>query len=439
MHSLLYIQLLPSFTMLKNLARVTRVRHFSAYRPMAAAQVFKMPAMSPTMTEGGIVSWKVKPGDLFAAGDVLLEVETDKATIDVEAQDDGVMWQVLEQDGASGVPVGKPIAFLAEPGDDLASLEAPQVETAPKETKKDEKPAKAAKEAEPASKAKTETKPEPSQTSEQAPKNDGASTTSGSDSVFAAANPKLKLFPSVELMLQTHGISDSEAYSKIPASGPQGRILLGDVLAYVGEIKTLAVEKVTKYIHSKEHLDLSNIQIAPPAAKAEEPKPQDAAKTGPLTYFLTLELETEEPMSELMQAFHALLQDSKPGHLYRQATSLEESNSDFFDDLLEPLESSRIFSTRDAEVTLSLKGLPDLEVLDEDDTYVLLGMEDEKPAAVPEEDGPKIATFRVTLEFDHFTPEARELAISYCKDLLESLMFELGTDDEVICSVDRAI
>jgi pyruvate dehydrogenase E2 component (dihydrolipoamide acetyltransferase) len=51
--------------------------------------------MSPTMTEGGISTWKMKEGDTFAAGDIILEIETDKATMDVEAQDDGVMAKIL--------------------------------------------------------------------------------------------------------------------------------------------------------------------------------------------------------------------------------------------------------------------------------------------------------------------------------------------------------
>lgn len=54
-----------------------------------------MPAMSPTMTEGGIAEWKKKEGDSFSAGDVLVEIETDKATIDVEAQDDGVLAKII--------------------------------------------------------------------------------------------------------------------------------------------------------------------------------------------------------------------------------------------------------------------------------------------------------------------------------------------------------
>lgn len=63
--------------------------------PASALSKFHMPAMSPTMTEGGIASWKKKEGDTFAAGDVLVEIETDKATIDVEAQDDGVLAKII--------------------------------------------------------------------------------------------------------------------------------------------------------------------------------------------------------------------------------------------------------------------------------------------------------------------------------------------------------
>lgn len=59
-----------------------------------AAQNFNMPALSPTMTEGNIASWKIKEGDSFSAGDVLLEIETDKAQMDVEAQDDGILAKI---------------------------------------------------------------------------------------------------------------------------------------------------------------------------------------------------------------------------------------------------------------------------------------------------------------------------------------------------------
>ncbi|KAM0251090.1 hypothetical protein ACHAQJ_008372, partial [Trichoderma viride] len=84
-----------------------------------------MPALSPTMTEGNIASWKVKEGDSFSAGDVLLEIETDKATMDVEAQDEGIMMKIFSQDGSKGVQVGTRIAVLADAGDDIGALELP--------------------------------------------------------------------------------------------------------------------------------------------------------------------------------------------------------------------------------------------------------------------------------------------------------------------------
>ncbi|KAI9056959.1 single hybrid motif-containing protein [Trametes sanguinea] len=72
-----------------------------------AISKFAMPAMSPTMTEGGIASWKKKEGESFEAGDVLLEIETDKATIDVEAQEDGIVGKILAPDGTKNVPTDK--------------------------------------------------------------------------------------------------------------------------------------------------------------------------------------------------------------------------------------------------------------------------------------------------------------------------------------------
>ncbi|KWU43131.1 single hybrid motif-containing protein, partial [Rhodotorula sp. JG-1b] len=100
-----------------------------ASRFLGAQSSFLMPAMSPTMTEGSISEWKVKEGEPFASGDVLLSVETDKAAIDVEAQDDGIMGKILVGNGAAGVPVGKLIAVLAEEGDDLSKIEIPSEES----------------------------------------------------------------------------------------------------------------------------------------------------------------------------------------------------------------------------------------------------------------------------------------------------------------------
>ena len=75
-----------------------------------------MPALSPTMEEGTLAKWLVKEGDSVASGDVIAEIETDKATMEVEAVDEGVITQLLAAEGTEGVAVNAVIAVLAEDG-----------------------------------------------------------------------------------------------------------------------------------------------------------------------------------------------------------------------------------------------------------------------------------------------------------------------------------
>ncbi|MEL8055305.1 MAG: pyruvate dehydrogenase complex dihydrolipoamide acetyltransferase [Pseudomonadota bacterium] len=84
-----------------------------------------MPALSPTMEEGTLSKWLVGPGDTVEAGDVIAEIETDKATMEVEAVDEGVVAQILIQAGSEGVKVNEIIAVLAEDGEDASSISAP--------------------------------------------------------------------------------------------------------------------------------------------------------------------------------------------------------------------------------------------------------------------------------------------------------------------------
>ena len=124
-----------------------------------------MPALSPTMSEGGLARWLKKEGDTVKSGDVLAEIETDKATMEFEAVDEGVLGKILVQGGTSGVAVNTPIALLLEEGEDASALkdysaQAPKKEeavtgTAPQETKtgpKESAPVKAAEEKAPAAK-----------------------------------------------------------------------------------------------------------------------------------------------------------------------------------------------------------------------------------------------------------------------------------------------
>ncbi len=82
-----------------------------------------MPALSPTMEEGTLAKWLVKEGDSVLAGDVIAEIETDKATMEVEAVDEGVIAKILVNAGSTGVAVNHPIAVLLEEGEDEGSLD----------------------------------------------------------------------------------------------------------------------------------------------------------------------------------------------------------------------------------------------------------------------------------------------------------------------------
>jgi len=100
-----------------------------------------MPALSPTMEEGNLAKWLKNEGDKVAPGDVIAEIETDKATMEVEAVDEGTLGKILVPAGSEGVKVNTPIALLAVEGEDVAKLG--EGEAAPKAAAPAEKPAAA--------------------------------------------------------------------------------------------------------------------------------------------------------------------------------------------------------------------------------------------------------------------------------------------------------
>ncbi|KAL2255596.1 hypothetical protein VTK26DRAFT_3042 [Humicola hyalothermophila] len=231
----------------RKLHKDAAVRGFRTSAAALAAQNFTMPALSPTMTEGNIATWRVKEGEKFSAGDVLLEIETDKATMDVEAQEDGILMKIVQGDGSKGVQVGTRIAVVAEEGDDISSLEIPADEsTSTKAADSPKPPTPTALEAE-----STEPKVAPPKA---AP---GGKT-------FKHTYP---LLPSVAHLLKEHGVDES-AISSITPTGPNGRLLKGDVLAYLGKINAKTPSEISARFEKASHLDLSNIKVA----KAPEPK-----------------------------------------------------------------------------------------------------------------------------------------------------------------------
>ena len=153
-----------------------------------------MPALSPTMEEGTLAKWLVKEGDTVASGDIIAEIETDKATMEFEAVDEGTVGKILVPEGTAGVKVNTPIAVLLEEGesaDAAPKAEAPKAEAAPR-----------APTAAPAEAPKAAPRP---------------AATSGGDRVFAS--------PLARRIAAEKGLD----LAGIAGSGPHGRIVKADV------------------------------------------------------------------------------------------------------------------------------------------------------------------------------------------------------------------
>lgn len=236
-----------------------------------------MPALSPTMTEGNIATWNVKEGDSFSAGDVLLEIETDKATMDVEAQDDGVMFKILTQSGSKGVQVGTRIAVVAETSDDLGTLEIPA----------DEQPKQAS------SKPAEQSSAPQESSSSSGSKSQGQKSVSSGDK-FEHKHP---LLPSVGHIVKEKGLSEDDL-SKIKGTGPQGRLLKGDVLAYVGSINSETPATISAMFDKLAHLDLSNIKVA---EKKQAPTPKEVAPEPVATVIEDLEINVPVSLAKVVE------------------------------------------------------------------------------------------------------------------------------------------
>ena len=160
-----------------------------------------MPALSPTMTEGNVTKWLKKEGDEVHSGDVLAEIETDKATMEFEAVDDGRLGRILVPEGAEGIKVNQPIALLLGEGEDPSALN--------KLAEKSATPVASASPAEPPRAA------EPRPAAQPAPGRGG----NGKGRIFAS--------PLARRMAQQAGLD----LAAISGSGPQGRIVKADIEA----------------------------------------------------------------------------------------------------------------------------------------------------------------------------------------------------------------
>jgi pyruvate dehydrogenase E2 component (dihydrolipoamide acetyltransferase) len=163
----------------------------------------RMPALSPTMTEGNLARWLKKEGDEVHSGDVIAEIETDKATMEYEAADEGRLGRIIVPEGTQGIKVNQPIALLLEEGEDPAALET-FAGSAPAEATSPRRDAPAA----PPTAVAPKTETAPAQASSP-PRENGR--------IFASPLAR---------RMATHAGIDLAA---IRGSGPQGRIVKGDI------------------------------------------------------------------------------------------------------------------------------------------------------------------------------------------------------------------
>jgi pyruvate dehydrogenase E2 component (dihydrolipoamide acetyltransferase) len=166
----------------------------------------KMPALSPTMEEGTLAKWLVKEGDTVASGDVLAEIETDKATMEFETIDEGVVQKLLVVEGADGVKVGTVIAIISGEGEEAAPAAPPKAAAAP------------APRAEPAVEEKGYGA---------SPMHDPVPAQKEAKSSRPAASPgdRVKASPLARRLAEQQGID----LTSLSGSGPNGRIVKGDL------------------------------------------------------------------------------------------------------------------------------------------------------------------------------------------------------------------
>jgi pyruvate dehydrogenase E2 component (dihydrolipoamide acetyltransferase) len=227
-----------------------------------------MPALSPTMTEGNLAKWLKKEGDEVHSGDVLAEIETDKATMEFEAVDDGRVGKILVPEGAQGVKVNQPIALLLGEDEDASALD--------KFADSTPKPAPAAPRQEEKAPPVVE---QPAQAGQPAIGRDGG----GNGRIFAS--------PLARRMAQQAGLD----LSAITGSGPQGRIVKTDI---EGALSTARAEPAPARVRP------AAAPQAPPPAAPGLSKERVLALAGNPPY-------TERPLTAMRRVIARRLTESK--------------------------------------------------------------------------------------------------------------------------------
>ena len=184
-----------------------------------------MPALSPTMTEGNLAKWHKKEGDEVKAGDILAEIETDKATMEFEAVDEGTLGKILVPEGTQAVKVNEPIAVILGEGEDKAALDQVKPAAKPKEQPAQAAPQKA--EPQKAEQAVAANKPAPSPVAPKTapPPRAAAAPQPAPRGNGHAEGERIFASPLAKRMAEQAGID----LARLTGSGPRGRIVKHDI------------------------------------------------------------------------------------------------------------------------------------------------------------------------------------------------------------------
>jgi pyruvate dehydrogenase E2 component (dihydrolipoamide acetyltransferase) len=215
-----------------------------------------MPALSPTMTEGNLARWVKNEGDEVKAGDVIAEIETDKATMEVEAVDEGTLGKILVQAGTEGVKVNEPIALLLEEGEDKSALEGAGGAPAAKKPNG---------EARPAPEAKPQARAARAADAEASPQSGGVAREPMQPVAGDGEAERVFASPLARRLAKEAGLD----LRQVKGTGPHGRIVKADIEAAMKAPRPAAAPAPE-----------AKPSAAPPPAAAPTPAP--AAAAGPI-------------------------------------------------------------------------------------------------------------------------------------------------------------
>ncbi|XP_058227074.1 dihydrolipoyllysine-residue acetyltransferase component 3 of pyruvate dehydrogenase complex, mitochondrial-like [Rhododendron vialii] len=215
-------------------------RGYSTDSGVPAHQEIGMPSLSPTMTEGNIARWLKKEGDKVSPGEVLCEVETDKATVEMECMEEGYLAKIVRGDGAKEIKVGEVIAITVEDEEDIAKF-------------KDYEPSKSGDA--PAAKGPSDSAPPKEEKVKEPPIPPEPKATKAT--AASAAEDRLFASPLARKLAEDHKVP----LSSIKGTGPDGRIVKADIEDYLASGEKAAPKVDTAAAASLDYTDIPHSQI----------------------------------------------------------------------------------------------------------------------------------------------------------------------------------